>query len=128
MMRGSWTCRLTLVHRPGSRPAVPWWRELKAVHGLSQATCGDYGDIGFGLWRRARKWSAGGEERIANRSRSATPAAEPQTEARRPCVPLDNSACDERAICEVERAWSKGRQGRPAARGAERIARWSRRG
>jgi hypothetical protein len=31
------------------------------------------------------KWSGGGEKCLTNRSRSATPAAEPQTEARRVC-------------------------------------------
>ena len=30
----------------------------------------------------------GGEQRLANRSRSATPAAEPQTEARRSCATI----------------------------------------
>lgn len=68
-----------------------------------------------------------GEERLANRSRSATPAAEPQTEARRSGGTLRMPARDERAICGVERAWSRGGQGRPAARGAEQTARWSRR-
>jgi hypothetical protein len=36
-------------------------------------------------------------------------------------------ARDERAVCGVERAWSRGGQGRPAARGAQQTARWSRR-
>lgn len=36
-------------------------------------------------------------------------------------------ARDERAVCEVERAGSRGRQGRPAARGAQQTVRWSRR-
>ena len=57
----------------------------------------------------------GGEERLANRSRSATPAAEPQTEARRVCGTLRVPARDERTACEVERARSIGGQGRSAA-------------
>ena len=43
-------------------------------------------DSGFGL--RSASGESGvesGEERLAERSRSATPAAEPQTEARRYC-------------------------------------------
>ncbi len=60
-----------------------------------------------------------GEKRLAERNRSATPAAEPQTEARRSCGTSRMPACDERAVCEVERAWSRGGQGRPAARGAK---------
>lgn len=56
----------------------------------------------------------GGEKRLAERSQSATPAAEPQTEARRACGNSANATRDERAICGVERAWSRGRQGRPA--------------
>ena len=59
-----------------------------------------------------------GEKRIAHRSRSATAAAEPQTEARRSSGPGEFAARDERAVCEAERAWSRGRRGRPAARGA----------
>jgi hypothetical protein len=47
----------------------------------------------FDLWLRSevgerRKWNAGGEGRLANRSRSATPAAWPQTEAGRSCGTL----------------------------------------
>ena len=59
-----------------------------------------------------------GEKRIAHHSRSATAAAEPQTEARRSCGPRQIFARDERTICAAERAWSRGGWGRPAARGA----------
>jgi len=52
------------------------WRihHLARVCGLS----------GFGLWSASGASEAeGGEKRLAKRSRSATPAAKPQTEARR---------------------------------------------
>ena len=39
-------------------------------------------------------------------------AAEPQTEARRVCGPREIAARDERTVCEVERARSRGEQGR----------------
>src|SRR2546429_768534 len=64
------------------------------------------------------KGRGGGGERVANRSRSATPAAEPQTEAGRSCGQREIAARDERAGSVAERAWSKGGQGRPAAREA----------
>jgi len=52
---------------------------------------------GFGLWSASGESVAeGGEERLAHRSRSATPAAEPQTEARRSCGPMRMPARDER--------------------------------
>jgi len=60
----------------------------------------------------------GEDQRIANRSRSATPVAEPQTEARRYCGPREIAARDERAGSVAERARSRGGQGRPAAREA----------
>ena len=83
---------------------------------------------GFGLRSASGESGAeGGEERLAKRSRSATPAAEPQTEARRSCGPCTMHARDERAVCEVERASSRGGQGRRAAREAKQTARWSRR-
>ena len=56
---------------------------------------------------------AGKVERKAERSTSRIgaevkrPAAEPQTEAAADAV-LDIQARDERAVCEVERAWSRG--------------------
>ena len=55
------------------------------------------------------------------------PAAEPQTEARRVCGVGRMHARDERVVCGAQRAWSRGRQGRPSARGAKHAARWSRR-
>jgi hypothetical protein len=54
---------------------LPWTHYVRLLRGLRSAV----GERG--------KWSGGGEERLANRSRSATPAAEPQTEARRSCGP-----------------------------------------
>ena len=50
----------------------------------------------------------GAEERVAKRSRSGTPAAEPQTEARRPCGTLRMLARDERAVAERK---GRGREG-----------------
>jgi len=82
---------------------------------------------GFGLRSVSGESGAeGGEERLANRSRSATPAAEPQTEARRSCGTLRMPARDERAVCEAERASSRGGKGRPKARRVKQTARWSR--
>jgi len=83
--------------------------------------------LGFGLRSVSGESGAeGGEERLANRSRSATPAAEPQTKARRSCGTLRMLARDERAVCGVERAAVERDTGRRAARGAQQIARWSR--
>ena len=59
-------------------------------------------------WRRL---PAATLECIAKRSRSATPAAEPQTEARRSCGTLRMPARDERAVCEAERVRSRGGRG-----------------
>lgn len=54
-------------------------------------------------------------------------AAEPQTEAVAPAVAIISAACDERVLCEAERAWSRRATGpRPAARGAQQSSRWSR--
>jgi hypothetical protein len=46
---------------------------------------------GFGRWSASGESGAeDGEKRLANRSRRETPAAEPQTEARRSChIPAD---------------------------------------
>ena len=62
-------------------------------------------------------------ERRRERSRSATPAAEPQTEARRSCGTLRMLARDERAICGVERASSRGIRGdgQPVERSKPRV-------
>ena len=48
---------------------------------------------------------------LAERSRSATRAAEPQTEARRSCGQCEIAARDERACSVAERARSRGGQG-----------------
>jgi hypothetical protein len=54
---------------------------------------------GFGLRAASGKSEAeSGEERLAERSRSATPAAEPQTEAPAPAANEKDSARDERAV------------------------------
>ena len=66
-----------------------------------------------------------GAPSVAQPERDA--AAEPQTEARRSCGNNANAARDERALCGAEWAWSRGGQGRPAAREAKHSARWSRR-
>jgi len=71
---------------------------------------------GFGLWSAGGESGAeGGEQRLAKRSRSATPAAEPQTEARRHCGNSPMPARDERIFCEAEQARSKGETGRPSS-------------
>ena len=67
-------------------------------------------------WRRGAP-SASQPERNA--------AAEPRTEARRHCGNSPMPARDERAICGVEGASSRGGQGRRAARGTQQTARWS---
>ena len=73
-------------------------------------------------------WSGGWREAFSASQPERNAAAEPQTEARRCCCgKLPMPACDERAVCVVERAWSRGRQGRPSARGAQQAARWSQR-
>jgi len=69
----------------------------------------------------------GGEQRLAKRSRSATPAAEPQTEARRHCGNSPMPARDERIFCEAEQARSQGKQGDRQACEAKQKLRWSRR-
>ncbi len=70
----------------------------------------------FGLRSASGESGAdGGGQRLAECSRSATPAAEPQTEARRSCGTEPCKLRDERAICEVEGTWSRGGQGRPVA-------------
>src|SRR5258705_3436453 len=89
-------------------------------HGIGET----FRSSGFGLRSASGESGAeGGEERIAERSRSATPAAEPLTEARRKCGVLEVSARDERAIYGVQQASSRGGQGRRAIRGAEQTAR-----
>ena len=79
---------------------------------------------GFGLRSASGESGAeSGEERLAERSQSATPAAEPQTEARRSLRPCTMQARDERAVCGVERASSRGRRGdgQPVERSKPRV-------
>jgi len=66
------------------------------------------GDPASVCGRRAGSGAEGGVKRLTKRSRSATPAAEPQTEARRDCGGRRMQARDERAICGAERASAKG--------------------
>ena len=82
--------------------------------------------FGLGVGERG-KWSGGGRERIANRSRSATPVAEPQTEARRSCGQCEIAARDERAGSVAERARSRGDRADRQPMKPERKARWLRR-
>jgi hypothetical protein len=83
---------------------------------------------GFGLRSASGESGAeGGEKRLAHRSRSATPAAEPQTEARRHCGILRMPARDERGFCEAEQARSRGKRGDRQACEAKQKLRWSRR-
>lgn len=61
----------------------------------------------------------GGEQRIANRSRSAMPAAEPQTEAGRTCGTMRMQARDERTELRSGTGGAEGQRGRRVARGAQ---------
>src|SRR2546425_11069610 len=79
----------------------------------------------LGCWRqeaeRFLSGANGGTKEVAKRRSQA-----PNGSAARLLdliYPLVTSA----RFCGVERAWSRGRQGRPAARGAKQLARWSRR-
>ena len=83
-------------------------------------------ESGFGLRVGERgKWSGGwngaysGMKPERNARRRAADGSPPHL---RPCT---MQARDERAICEVERASSRG-EGRRAARGAKQTARWLR--
>jgi len=71
------------------------------------------------------KWSGGGEEGLAERSRSATPAAGPQTEARRSCGP---APCKLVTSARFEKQNGRRREAyeRRAARAVKQTARWSR--
>ena len=73
------------------------------------------------------KWSGERRGEFSESRPERNAAAEPQTEARRFCGTLRMPARDERAVCAVERAWSRAGQGRPEAREAKQTARWSRR-
>jgi len=71
---------------------------------------------GFGLWSAGGESGAeGGEQRLAECSRSATP---PPGHRRKPaacCGNLPMPARDERIFCEAEQARSKGETGRPSS-------------
>ena len=69
------------------------------------------------------KWSGGGENRIVKRSQSATPAAEPQTEARRSCGTSRMLARDERADLRSGTGVVEGQQGdgQPVERSKPRV-------
>ena len=68
-----------------------------------------------------KQWSVGGETAGTEPERNA--AAEPQTEARRLCGTSRMLARDERAICGVERASSRGIRGdgQPVERSKPRV-------
>ena len=79
---------------------------------------------GFGLWSESGESGAeGGEKRIVKRSRSATPAAEPQTEARRSCGRCTMQARDERADLRSGTGVVEGQQGdgQPVERSKPRV-------
>lgn len=87
-----------------------------------------FGLSGFGLGSASGASGAeSGEERLANRNRSATPAAEPQTEA----AALAVNVCGYPLVTNARFAEWNGRRrkgmGRWAARGTQQTARWSRR-
>jgi len=66
--------------------------------------------IGFCLWSASGRSGAESRE-TAGTKPERNAAAEPQTEARRSCGTSRMLARDERAVCEVEQAWSKGGKG-----------------
>src|SRR5439155_13335853 len=73
-------------------------------------------------------WSASGRR---NERNEVSEAAQPerrrqlQTEAAADAVSPTNAAFDDRVVCGVERAWSRGRRSRPVARGTKQSAGWS---
>jgi len=76
----------------GIRTGGGSWPHSGIVGATSGIAPGGTPDSAMKPWLRSAvgergKWSGGGEERLAERSRSATPAAGPQTEARRSCGP-----------------------------------------
>src|SRR5437762_2013133 len=74
------------------------------------------------LWLRS---GVGACKRSRSERNEVSEAAQPerrrqlQTEAAARAVIPTDAARDERVVCEEERAWSRGRRGRPAARGAQ---------
>ena len=80
------------------------------------------------IWLRSAvgergKWSGGRREAFSESQPERNAAAEPQTEARRSCGTLRMLARDERAVCEVERASSRGDRddGQPVKRSKPRV-------
>ena len=110
-MTGHWQVARCMLW--GGGISIKFTRLLIASQKHIQIRTGWLSPTSFGLRSASGQSGAeSGEKRIAERSRSATSAAEPQTEAAAPAAHR-NSARDERAICVVERAWSRGGQGRP---------------
>jgi hypothetical protein len=106
-------------HCPQSQQKVTKPLEERLGNGIRFKRYGFIFAEGFGL--RSASGESGaedGEERLANRSRSATPAAEPQTEARRSCGNLLMSARDERSFCDANRRGRRenGATGKPVRR------------
>ncbi|MGI8966669.1 MAG: hypothetical protein ACR2H1_11350 [Limisphaerales bacterium] len=112
--------------------SLPWRRKLPA-RGKCWNIRRNYADVrgsladrlpGFGLRSASGESGAeSGEKSLAERSRSATPAAGPQTEARRSCGLCTMQTRDERVVCEVERASSRGGRGdgQPVERSKPRV-------
>ena len=85
----------------------------------------------FGLWLRSavgerESGAESGEKRLAERSRSVTSAAEPQTEARRFCGIVTFLLVTSERFAKRNGRGRRGRKGRPSARAAKQSARWSR--
>ncbi|MCI0747280.1 MAG: hypothetical protein L0Y58_17890, partial [Verrucomicrobia subdivision 3 bacterium] len=87
-----------------TRPTPPYNRTgiHRAVTSFSRLASGG----------RVSQWSGGWNGAHSGTHRSATPVAEPQTEARRACGTSLMPARDERTVCEVERVRSRGGRGR----------------
>jgi hypothetical protein len=102
----------------GLRREFPPCLELNLKDWLLASVCGS---------ASAKSGAEGAEERLAERSRSATPAAEPQTEARRACG-LQQCKLVTSARFEKRSGRRREGEGRRAARAAKQTARWSRRG
>ena len=111
-------------HRVARRQAE-WPAILQSLIGKSeigQSLVGEFTTLprmrtsGFGLWSASGESGAeGGEQRLAERSRSATP---PPGHRRKPaacCGNLPMPARDERIFCEAEQARSQGETGRPSS-------------
>ena len=76
--------------------------------------------FGLPVHRAERNGSAA--ERVSKRRKKANWCeAKRQTEATTYAIARKDAARDDRAVCEAERAWSRGRRGRPAAGGGAAI-------